>query len=202
MDFGLNEDDLGPTNAMPSKRKTTKLNEELIESSSGLSWLFDRFVLDNTNKLGLKGKGNDLRDFNKIMSTMDAWHEQFKTKLSQTAFQQRLQKLTKDRKIQNFLHDMRLAKTGEYTLKQAGIVLIEDEFEAVNPEVKIPAHLKGIMCHKCGKEGHYAKNCEDAPEKEKEKLGFFEYEEDYEVVEEPKTTATTKVKADQVMTKV
>jgi hypothetical protein len=82
MDFGLNEEEQGPTNSMPSKRKTAKLNEALIESASGMSWLFDRFVLDQTNKLGLKGKGNDLRDFGKIMKTMEAWHEQFNTKLS------------------------------------------------------------------------------------------------------------------------
>ena len=81
---------------MPKKQKATLKNELLFESS-GMSWLYNEFVLDNTNKLGLKGKGNDLRDFSKMMKSMNAWHEQFNTKLSKPAFDARLQKLSKDR---------------------------------------------------------------------------------------------------------
>ena len=40
---------------------------------------------------------------------------------------------------------------------------MKDENEKGEKIEEIPLHLKGVMCHKCNKEGHFAKNCVDNP---------------------------------------
>ena len=72
---------------------------------------------------------------------------------------------------------------------------MKDENEKGEKIEEIPLHLKGVMCHKCNKEGHFAKNCVDNPQEKEDKLGLFQMLEDPNMlVDEVITQVETKVK--------
>lgn len=63
----------------------------LVDSQLGLRSLYKR--MHNDKNFNLKGKGNEVGDFNKVMNQLRAWHFESMTKLDVGFFAERVAKV-------------------------------------------------------------------------------------------------------------
>ena len=84
----------------------------LVDGPSGLKRLYKRMVVDGEKNIHLKGKGNEVNDFNKVMNQMRSWHFESMGKLEVSFFAERVAKTGNDKAVKAFMNKLRLVHKG------------------------------------------------------------------------------------------
>lgn len=79
----------------------------LIDNPNGLKLLYKHSVIDAEKNLKMKGKGNELSDFNRVMRVMKQWHFEAMPKIEINYFAERVGKVGNDKAVKAFMSRLR-----------------------------------------------------------------------------------------------
>jgi hypothetical protein len=90
----------------------------LIDEELGIKHLFQTFTMkpDTINKL--RGKGHEISDLQKIVSHYKNWHMQHCPKLEYYYFLEKIQKMGKDKEVEQYLNKLRNHYKGEELMEE------------------------------------------------------------------------------------